>query len=97
MTQKTTTIRISGLAYLVIGVLVYIVLGDYTVLSWADPWIAVYAVFWPIVLILKALLWILIIAAIFGVVWITWEWFENRKRICMQKRIHKQRFGKKSS
>lgn len=76
------TINISGLASLIIGLLAYLWLGDYTVFSWADPWLYVYMVFWPFILIYYFFLWVAGIAIVCGIVyWLMKTFTRSKKRI----------------
>lgn len=61
-------IQIGSIGSLVIGLLVYLLLGDYQVFSWADPWLYIYMLFWPFVLLFKFLFWALIIAVVIFVI-----------------------------
>lgn len=54
------TSLLTAAAYLVIGLLVFLWLGDFTVFTWADPWVYVYALLWPFVLFLIFLKWAII-------------------------------------
>ena len=64
--------------YLAIGLLVYLWLGTYAVFGWVDPWLYVYMVFWPFILIWNVFLWILLCAAIVGVMLLFAWWWDNR-------------------
>lgn len=62
------SINISGVGYLIIGLVMYLWFGEFTVFSWADPWLYVYAMFWPLVLIYNIAYWMLIVVVLMLVV-----------------------------
>lgn len=53
--------KLGAIAYLVVGLLIYLGLGEYAVFSWVDPWLYVYMVFWPLVLIFEFIFWAVVI------------------------------------
>lgn len=61
-------IQVKGLTGLVIyaalGIVTYLILGTFSIFTWADPWLYVYMALWPLVWIWTFFVWAVIIAAI---------------------------------
>jgi len=76
------TIQIKGFVssamYLVLGLISYMMIGEYTVFTWVDPWLYVYMVFWPFIWIWVFLFWFAIIVGVCFVAYLIGEWYENR-------------------
>lgn len=71
---------IGGLIYLAIGLLWHLVTGDYEVFSWANPWLYVDALLWPLWLLGWVILAIIAIIAIIFVCVTISDWHDDRER-----------------
>jgi len=55
---------ISGAVYLGIGILVYLILGAWSVFTWSDPWLYVYMALWPFIIMWNLFIWLMAIILI---------------------------------
>lgn len=70
--------RIFGtLVYMALGLLVYLWLGEFTVFSWQDPWVFVYLMFWPIVLVWNAFLLAVVVVAAILICGFLYAWYTD--------------------
>lgn len=76
-TKRTSTVALSGLPYLAVGLLVYMLIGDYTVFTWADPFVYIYAFLWPFVLLFTFLKWALIAVVVVVIVIFVYKLFND--------------------
>lgn len=56
--------------YLALGLGVFLLIGDFTVFTWADPWLYVYGLLWPFILMYHFLKWAVIAIVLIGLVFI---------------------------
>ena len=84
MTINTKVIILSAM-YFMLGLVSYLLIGEYSVFLWSDPWVYVYMAFWPAIWVWFAFLWILAIVAVIGVIFFACTWWEDRHL----RRIHK--------
>lgn len=75
-------IKISGLlgacVWLGFGLLSYIMIGEYSVFMWADPWVYVYMVFWPFIWAWTIFWWALAVVIVIVLVIVLWEYASNK-------------------
>ena len=64
--------------YLMLGLVSYLILGDFTVFAWIDPWVYIYMALWPIIWIWNFVVWIVIIGAIVFAGIVIHEWWTKR-------------------
>ncbi len=90
------TIQINGLIasamYFMLGLISYLMIGDYSVLLWSDPWVYVYMAFWPIIWIWFAFLWILAIVVVIAIIFFGWTYWDDRhiRKMTRDRRAVKQ-------
>lgn len=76
------TIQIRGFVasamYFMLGLISYLLIGDYSVFLWSDPWVYIYMVFWPFIWIWFFVVWVVIIVVVGGIIFLTWTWFDER-------------------
>ena len=56
----STTDFFAGLIYLAIGLAVYMWIGAFAVFTWASPWVYIYMLLWPFIVIWQFLFWVII-------------------------------------
>lgn len=72
------TIQIKGITaaamYFALGLLSYMMIGDFAVFAWTDPWLYVYMAFWPFIWGWYFFLWVaaIIIIVLIGIVVLDW-------------------------
>lgn len=72
------TIEFKGVAgfvfWCMLGLVSYLVIGDYTIFTWADPWLYVYMLFWPAVWVWFFFFWFMVLlgCVLLGVGLYTW-------------------------
>lgn len=76
---------IAAAMYFMLGLVSYLMIGEYSVFAWADPWVYVYMAFWPFIWIGTFIFWVLIIGAVIGVIFFACTWWEDRNL----RKIHK--------
>jgi len=63
MTIKTKGLLITFL-YVMLGLVSYMMIGDFTVFAWIDPWVYIYMALWPLIWAWTFIKWAAIIAVI---------------------------------
>lgn len=83
--QIKTNTFIATAMYFILGLLSYLLIGEYSVFVWSDPWIYIYMVFWPFIWIWVFVVWVLIIGVVIGIIFFACTWWEGRNL----RKIHK--------
>lgn len=93
-------IRIPSIVYLMIGLAVYLIFYAPEPFSWANPWLYVVTVLWPLALAWKFLVWFAIAAAVvvvlgglfmlFAHIHEEWTWKVRQRRRTQQHRQQKR-------
>jgi len=88
------TIQIKGFVssamYLVLGLISYMMIGEYTIFTWTDPWLYVYMVFWPFIWLWIFLFWFAIIAALCLIIYGVVEWYHNQRLASVRKNLRRK-------
>jgi len=75
-------IQIKGLIatamYFALGLISYLLIGEFTIFTWADPWVYIYMAFWPFIWFWVFLIWALIIAGVCLLIYLLNDWWEYR-------------------
>lgn len=53
----------------IVGLLVYLWLGEFQVFSWNDPWVYIYMVFWPVPIVWNCFLLIVCLILLYLFIW----------------------------
>lgn len=83
------TIQIRGIIatamWFALGLISYLLIGDYSVFVWSDPWVYIYMAFWPVIWIWFFLLWVAAIIIVGGIIFLVCTWWNERHL----RKIHK--------
>ena len=92
------TIHIKGFVvsamYFMLGLISYLLIGDYSVFLWSDPWVYVYMAFWPFIWIWFFVVWVVIIVVVFGILFLAWTWWDERHLRNIRKAARERRLAR---
>lgn len=96
------TIQIKGFVasamYFALGLISYLLIGEYSVFLWSDPWVYVYMAFWPVIWIAAFIFWAIIAAIIIGIIFFASVWWNERhtRKMDRDRRAAKQELKRRT-
>ena len=76
------TINVKGFIFsamwFALGLISYLLIGDYSVFLWSDPWVYIYMAFWPFIWIWFFIVWAVIITVVIGILFFLWAYWDDR-------------------